>query len=190
MNGKKQKLNLPKTAFQLKVTLLEIDPPIWRRLAVPCSITFHKLHKILQAAMGWEDYHLYNFTAGHVDYGITDPEFEFDGKDSRRTKLDQVLEKKLKFIYIYDFGDNWEHEIRVEEILQAERDKFYPVCLGGERACPPEDVGGAWGYSEFLEAISDPDHEEHENLLTWAGEDFDAEHFDLQEVNERLRKLR
>ncbi len=190
MDGKKQKLDFPKSVFQLKVTLLGIDPIIWRRLAVPCSITFHKLHKILQVAMGWEDYHLYSFTVGGVHYGIPDPELEFDCKDSRRIKLEQVLKEKLKFIYVYDFGDNWEHQIQVEKILHAEQNKFYPVCLGGERACPPEDVGGTWGYSNFLEAISDPDHEEHENFLTWAGEDFNAEHFDLQAVNEKLGKLR
>jgi hypothetical protein len=190
MDGKKQKLNLPKTAFQLKVTLLEIDPPIWRRLAVPCSITFHKLHQIMQAAMGWQDYHLYNFTVGGVHYGIPDPEFEFDCKDSRRIKLERVLKEKLKFIYVYDFGDNREHRIQVEKILHAEHKEFYPVCLGGERACPPEDVGGTWGYIDFLEAISDSDHEENEDLLSWADEDFDAEHFDLQAVNEGLRKLR
>ncbi len=90
--------------------------------------------------MGWEDDHLYNFTVGHVCYGIADPEFEFDCKDSRRIKLEQVLKKKLKFIYVYDFGDNWEHEIRVEGILNEEQNKFYPVCWGGERTCPPEHV--------------------------------------------------
>jgi len=189
MDGKKQKLNSPRTIFQMKVTLQGIEPPIWRRFLVPGGITLHKFHKILQLVMGWRDYHLYSFTVDDVYYGIPDLEFAPEFKDSRRIELQKAITEKIGFVYAYDFGDNWEPEIQVEAILSA-RSKFSPVCLGGERGCPPEDVGGTSGYSDFLEAISNPDHEEHENFQTWAGEDFGAEHFDLEAVNNKLEKLR
>ena len=101
-----------------------------------------------------------------------------------------VTSENERFLYEYDFGDSWIHEILVEKILPPEPKKRYPVCLKGKRACPPEDVGGPWGYADFLEAIRDPDHPEHEEYLEWAGEDFDPEAFDLDEVNRALRKMR
>ncbi len=190
MNPRTKKLEIAQTIFQMKVTLQGIEPPIWRRLLAPGGITLHKFHKIVQMAMGWEDYHLYSFIINDSIYGIPDFEAAPEFGDSRRIKLQKVMTGKMGFVYVYDFGDNWEHAIQVEEILQAEQNTFYPVCLGGERACPPEDVGGTWGYCDFLEAISDPGHKEHETLLKWAGEDFNAEHFDVQAVNEKLTKLR
>ncbi len=190
MDGEKQKLDSPETIFQLKVSLLEIHPLIWRRLAVPMSITFHKLHKILQVAMGWQGYHQYNFTVGNVYYGIPDLEFAPVIKDSRRVKLQKVISGKIVFTYVYDFGDTWEHKIQVEKISRLNDNKLYPVCMEGERACPPEGVGGTWGYRDLLKALSDPDHQEYEDLLTLAGGKFDPEHFDLQAVNEKLGKLR
>ena len=165
------------------------EPPIWRRFLVSGDITLHKFHKILQVVMGWQNYHLYNFKIGEVYYGIPHLGIAREFKDSRRIKLQKAITEKMGFVYVYDFGDNWEHEIQVEAILLA-RNKFPPVCLGAERACPPEDVGSTWGYSDFLEAISDPDHEDHEDFLTWAGEDFNVEHFDLLAANEKLRKPR
>ncbi len=190
MNPGTKKPDIAHTIFQMKVTLQGIEPPIWRRLLVPGGISLYKFHKIIQVVMGWQNYHLYNFTISDCSYGMPDPDYAPEFKDSRRVKLPKVITEKMEFVYVYDFGDNWEHEIQVEEFLPAEENRFYPVCLGGERACPPEDVGGTWGYGDFLEAISDPGHEEHENYLTWAGQDFNAEHFDLQAVNEKLRKLR
>jgi hypothetical protein len=190
MDGKKQKLDPPKTIFQLKVTLLGIEPLIWRRFLVPGGIMLHKFHKILQIVMGWEDYHLYGFTIGDFEYGIPDPESPYDFKDSRKTKLQKAVSEKMKFAYVYDFGDNWQHEIQVEQILKADKGLFHPVCLGGKRACPPEDVGSTDGYEDFLEAYFDPTHEEHGQMHAWAGDDFDPERFDLQTVNEKLGKFR
>jgi hypothetical protein len=189
MDGKKQKIDPPKSIFGMQVTLQGIEPPIWRRFFVPGGITLHKFHKILQAVMGWQNYHLYSFTVDDVFYGKPDPGFALKFKDSRRIKLEKAITEKTGFVYVYDFGDNWEHKIQVEAILPV-RNEFPPICLGGERACPPEDVGGTSGYSDSLEAISNPKHEEHENLLTWAGGKFDPDHFDIQAVNEKLRKLR
>jgi hypothetical protein len=180
----------PQIIFQMKVTLKDIEPLIWRKILVSGGITFHKFHKILQIVMGWEDYHLYSFTIGGSDYGIPDPESPYEFKDSRKIKLQKAISGDTKFVYVYDFGDDWRHEIKVDQILKANKGQFFPVCLKGKRACPPEDVGGAWGYEDFLEAYSDPTHEEHEHMHAWAGDDFDPERFDLQVVNERLRRLR
>ena len=177
-----------KTVYQLKITLKDIRPPIWRRVLVPdCSLT--KLHEIIQVAMGWENYHLYDFEVGGERY--TDPRGmdDLDMEDASRAKLSQVAPReKAKFRYTYDFGDNWQHEVLVEKFLPPEEGRTYPVCVAGKRACPPEDVGGPWGYMEFAEAIRDPKHEQHEEFLEWRGE-FDPEAFDPDAVNEELRRL-
>jgi hypothetical protein len=110
--------------------------------------------------------------------------------DERLVLLSEIATTAIrKFVYEYDFGDSWEHEILVEKILPAEAETAYPLCLRGKRACPPEDVGGVWGYEEFLEAIGDPTQEEHESYLEWVGGDFDPEAFDLEETNQRLREI-
>jgi hypothetical protein len=175
--------------YQLKITLMDIRPPIWRRVLVPdCPLT--RLHEIIQVAMGWENYHLYDFEAGGERY--TDPRgmADLDMEDASRARLSQVARKeKAKFRYTYDFGDNWQHEVLVEKVLPPEEGQAYPVCVAGKRACPPEDVGGPWGYLEFAEAIQDPEHERHEEFLEWRGE-FDPEAFDPDAVNEKLRRLR
>ena len=104
--------------------------------------------------------------------------------------LQQVVSRvKDKLIYEYDFGDSWEHELLVEKILPLEEGKRYPVCLTGKRACPPEDCGGIWGYASLLEAIRDPEHPEHEEMVDWVGGEFDPEAFDLDEVNRELQNL-
>lgn len=177
------------SVYQLKVTLKDIRPPVWRRLLVPeCSLA--KLHEVIQVAMGWENYHLYDFEAGGKRY--TDPRGmdELDMEDAGRARLSQVAPKeKVKLRYTYDFGDNWQHEVLVEKVLPPEEGRTYPVCIAGKRACPPEDVGGPWGYMEFAEAIRDPEHERHEEFLEWRGE-FDPEAFDPDAVNKELRRLR
>ncbi len=177
------------TIYQLKVTLKDVRPPIWRRVLVP-DISLTRLHEILQVVMGWENYHLYDFEVRGDLY--TDPrgKDDLDMEDASQVKLSQIASKeKAKFRYIYDFGDNWQHEVLVEKLLPSEAGKTYPVCVTGKRACPPEDVGGPWGYMEFAEAIQDPEHEQHEELLEWRGE-FDPEAFDLDAVNQELRRLR
>jgi hypothetical protein len=178
------------TAYQLRVTLKDVRPPIWRRVLVP-DRALAAFHEVIQVAMGWENYHLYSFEVGGVGY--TDPRGtgELDMESAGRAKLSDVIPKeKFKFGYTYDFGDHWEHEVLVEKVLPPGEGQGYPVCVDGKRACPPEDVGGPWGYAGFLEVISDPEHERHEEMLEWSGGEFDPEVFDLDAVNKELRRLR
>lgn len=173
MNTRAKKPDLPQVLFQMKVILRDIEPEIWRSILIPGAVTLDKLHKILQILMGWESGHLYSFSIGDSEYGVPNAEFDTDFYDSRRVKLEKAVGRKKKFIYLYDFGDNWEHEIRVEKMLKGDKGQSCAVCLGGERACPPEDVGGTGGYEDFLAACFDPSHEEHEDIREWAEDDFD-----------------
>ena len=180
--------------YQFKITLLDARPPIWRRIQVK-DCTLDKLHEHIQTAMGWTNSHLHHFRKGEQLYG--DPELmqenfeDMDYKDSTATKISDILPvsgKKFRFEYEYDFGDSWHHEVLFEKCVEAEPGKRYPVCTEGARACPPEDVGGVWGYQEFLEAINDPEHEDHDGLLEWAGGSFDPEAFDPAEATKAMRR--
>jgi hypothetical protein len=178
--------------YQIKVTLDDTHPPIWRRILVPSHATLLKLHDILQIVMGWEDYHLHMFTIEGLIYGDpADDEYgDLGTLDEASYKLNQVIyQEGQRMSYEYDFGDSWDHTLLVEKILPPQEGVRYPICLKGKRACPPEDVGGVWGYENFLEAIYDPDHDEHEQYLTWIGGEFDPEAFDLEEVNTRLGSM-
>lgn len=177
--------------YQVKVTLHYSKPPIWRRIQVRSDITLARLHGVLQAVMGWAGYHLHQFSVGQTYYGVPHPDFGPEMQDETQVKLNQIAPGEgYKFVYEYDFGDSWEHILLVEKVLPPDPDAHYPVCIKGRRACPPEDVGGMWGYYEFLEAIQDPNHPEHENYVEWIGGDFDPEAFDLDEVNAALRTMR
>ena len=170
--------------YQLKITLRDIQPPIWRRVQVK-DCTLSELHEIIQVAMGWENYHLYDFEVGGEHY--TDPRgmADLDMEDASRVKLSQVAaEGKAKFRYTYDFGDNWQHEVLVEKVVSPGEGMTYPACIDGKRACPPEDVGGPWGYMEFVEAIRDP---EHPHMKEWLGRQFDSEKFSVK-ANKELRR--
>jgi len=180
--------------YQIKVTLLGTDPPIWRRLRVPANLTLETLHDVLQLAMGWEDCHMHDFRIGQQQFGTPDPmEREFGGPrtaSERTARLFQVLGRAgIKAVYTYDFGDGWEHKIVVEKRLAPEPRRAYPVCLAGERHGPPEDCGGIPGFYNLLEAVSDPGHEQHEELLDWLGDGFDPEAFSVDEVNRRLAPI-
>jgi hypothetical protein len=175
--------------FQIKITLKHIRPQIWRRIQVPADIKLGRLHDIIQAVMGWEDCHLHQFIRGRDRYGNPDPEFPDGTISEKNIRLDKIAKPGDTFIYEYDFGDSWQHEIKIEKILPPE-DQRYPVCLAGKRACPPEDCGGFPGYLHLLEALSDPGHEEHEDMRDWIGGDFDPEAFDLVETNKALWRLR
>lgn len=181
-------INLMPKILQLKIALKGIKPPVWRRILVEDSISFHKLHEIIQRVMGWENYHLYSFETGGMEIGEPDEEDE-EITDSRKVRLAQIMSEKTKILYTYDFGDNWEHIITVEKILEKESDKKYPLCIAGERACPPEDCGGDSGYEEFLEAIRNPKNEEHKEMLEWVGGEFDPEKFDVGKVNKELKRF-
>jgi hypothetical protein len=179
--------------YQIKVTLKDTKPPIWRRLLVRSDSTLGDLHTIIQAAMGWWDYHLHQFIVGEIYYGVPDPEYDdyLEMRDEQNITLGQVAPREgARFDYEYDFGDGWEHQVLVEKILPPEPGASYPLCIKGRRACPPEDVGGTWGYADFLDAIRDPEHPEHDSYLEWIGGEFDPEDFDLEEVNGALSELR
>lgn len=186
MAGKKNR-----AVYQLKVTLRHIHPPIWRRIQLWEDATLAQLHRILQIVMGWEDYHLHEFSIGRRLYSLPDPDDElYERKvlDERRVRLREVVARVgTEFEYLYDFGDSWRHDLMLEAIVMPEPGTSYPCCLAGERCTPPEDVGGSSGYQDYLEAMADPWHEEHENVLAWRGS-FDPEAFSLTVVNQQLQK--
>jgi hypothetical protein len=177
--------------YQIKVTLKYIHPPIWRRIQVPGNLTLSQLHAVLQIAMGWTNSHLHGFRIGEHFY--TEPSLDYADLavvDERQVRLEQVaLEVGARFIYDYDFGDSWEHALVVEQMLTPDSSVAYPRCIAGKRACPPEDVGGVPGYMEFLAAIHNPRHPEHDEWLMWAGDSFDPDAFDVQKANELLQAL-
>ncbi|MEW6404638.1 MAG: plasmid pRiA4b ORF-3 family protein [Chloroflexota bacterium] len=176
----------------MKVTLVSSKPLIWRRFLVADVTTLSRLHDILQIVMGWTNSHLHHFFINGEYYGMRmDDGFgDMRTKDETLFKLNQLISGKgFRFDYEYDFGDSWEHELIVEKILPAEEDVYYPVCVTGKRACPPEDVGGIWGYEDFLKATANPKHPEHDELLEWIGGSFDPKYFSLEEVNIHLRHL-
>lgn len=158
---------------------------------MPSSITLARLHQVIQEVFGWCDCHLHEFQIDGVRFGIDDGEGWGDPPvDEGRTKLSNVAAKGSRLLYVYDFGDNWEHRIEVEDIVPLEPKTTYPRCIAGRRARPPEDVGGTWGYAEFLEAVADSSRKEHEEMLEWAGGSFDPEFCDLADINESLTPIR
>ena len=175
--------------FQLRIELREVLPPVWRRFLVPGAITLPGLHRVIQEVMGWENCHLHTFRFGEKEYGIPDPEFHSEMRNERGRRLREFLrEEGEMFEYQYDFGDNWEHDVVVERIVTG-AEVTDAKCLEGERACPPEDVGGPSGYMDYLEAMQDPSHPEHEQMVEWRGPSFDPERFDLAGINRRLSRL-
>jgi hypothetical protein len=173
--------------LQVKISLLGVsEPPVWRRLLLPAHVRLDRLHGVIQTAMGWEDYHMHVFADGARRYGVADR--ELGHQDERKVTLGQLLKQARERIrYTYDFGDDWEHEILLEGVLTAEPDVRYPVCVAGNGACPPEDCGGVWGYRDLRDALADPTHERHEEMLEWLGlqtaAEFDPARFDVEEVN-------
>jgi len=182
-----------KRVYQLLIELDEIEPRVWRRLWVPDTLTMAKLDRVIQTAMGWTNSHLHEFEVDGKRYGIPDDEgvLETPTLDDRRHKVGAVLGEGISaFSYTYDFGDNWRCTVTVENRLLPD-DSFntWPVCITGQNACPPEDVGGVGGYTEFLEAIADPSHDEHAAMWQWIGGPFDPAGFDVNATNAALRRL-
>jgi hypothetical protein len=178
--------------YQFKVTLLDIQPAIWRRIQVPnCSLAV--LHMYIQAAFGWWNYHLHQFLIDGERYGPRDPD-DFDFGDEMTDETDVLLSKLIpksgrrsRWIYEYDLGDAWRHEVLFEGFPPADPKANYPLCVEGERACPPEDCGGPGGYADYLIAIAAHKHEQHEELLEWRGS-FDPEAFDPKNATKEMRK--
>ena len=147
------------------------------------------LHFIIQIVMGWENGHMHEFVIGKKSYGKKLKEDYFARQDENKFTLDSVVKRKgSKFYYVYDFGDNWEHCLVVEETHHPARDEIYPLCLDGQNPCPPEDCGGIYGYSHMLEVYTDEKHPDHENIREWLGEGFDPEYFDIRSVNAQLAR--
>ncbi len=170
------------TAHRLKIMLKGVKPPVWRRLLVPSDYTLAQVHEALLTGMGWAGYHLYAFRIGRTSYLEIGDDWPDDSVDPASVRLGDLVGPGDRFTFEYDFGDGWEHQVVVEEVLPA-AGRSRPVCLAGRRACPPEDVGGPWGYADFLEAITDLKHERHVELLEWIGGGFDPEDFDPAEVD-------
>jgi hypothetical protein len=182
---------------RLRVQLDEIRPPIRRRVEVPLTTRLDDLHLVMQAVMGWENYHLYEFRISRdIAYGPPSPDGGFSDTEvlsAKRTTLARLLEclpgKTKSFKYTYDFGDDWQHTVKVEAITEADPDINYPRLVSAERACPPEDVGGPWGYAEYVEAISDPSHERHAEMVEWRGDGFDPAVVDEDQIRSTLKLL-
>ena len=176
---------------QLRIKLDEVEPAVLRRVHVPVTIRLDHLHLVLQAAMGWTNSHLYEIRARDIGWGMPDPHFGDGPLDASKARLLDVLEdagvRSLK--YLYDFGDGWEHSIRIERVTDAVPGVMYPCLVEAAGRCPPEDVGGPWGYREFLDAIADPNHDEHAERLEWIGGSFDPAIVDVQGLTQAVERL-
>jgi hypothetical protein len=187
-----KKISIPsRKIYKIKVILHGSEPSIWRRFLVPGDYKLSRVHKVLQIVMGWGEAHLHEFIISGVSFGEPSPEYG-DRKmldHKKMTLAGMIREEKKSFTYIYDFGDGWRHELTVEKITVPEKGAHYPLCLAGERACPPEDCGGIGGYGYLLEALENPKSEDQKELVEWAG-DFDPKVFDLKKVNSGLKGIK
>ena len=176
---------------RLEVTLEGVEPAVTRRLDVPLRLRLDRLHLVLQAAMGWTDSHLYAFSAGGAEWGMPDPEFRDGARSAAEATLRDVIEGTgaETIHYLYDFGDGWDHVIRIERTADPEPGRLYPCLISLQGRCPPEDVGGPPGYAAFLAALADPAHEDHEHLRSWAGGGFDPDAPDLKAILTELDAL-
>jgi hypothetical protein len=190
--AKRKKSAGPAPVYQLKVGLRGAKPPIWRRLEVSADISLARLHDVIQVAFEWDDSHLHVFETPYGEFGAADA--DLGHRAEAPVTLEQVApDAASKIRYTYDFGDDWEHDILVEKVLDRDKAASYPRCTGGRRAAPPENCGGIWGYAELAEILADPDHPEHEGRPEWLGLDdaaqFDPTAFDAKEVTQDLSDL-
>ena len=185
-----QRIKAPAGVLQLHIELRGTKPKIWRRVLVPETITLARLHGVIQAAFQWGGGHMHEFESAGERYGTSDPDYDPPGSvRSERIKLMSALGRGSTIDYLYDFGDSWEHRIKLEKVL-APMDMKLPVCVDGANAAPPDDCGGVPGYEEFVEAMADPNHPEHADMKAWIGRDWDPAAFDIEHVNSRLAEIR
>lgn len=184
------------TVHELEIALLAIKPRIWRRFTLRSSVTLAKLHEIVQVVMGWTDSHLHQFVAADdTRYAepspFGDPDWDDHITDTRQARIADILPAKGdQALYMYDFGDGWEHLIEVVAVRPLEPGEKTPRCLAGKRSCPPEDCGGPYGYPGLLATLADPSDPDHADMLEWLGGPFDPEAFELDEINAALKRLR
>ena len=177
------------TIARLKITLDDVKPTVLRRIEVPLTLRLDHLHLAIQAAMGWTNSHLYEILADGVGWGMIDPDGGDGPLDARKARLIDAIEDTKKLRYLYDFGDGWEHTIKIECLIDPEPGVLYPRLIEVTGRCPPEDVGGPWGYADLLDAIHDPKHERHVELKEWIADDFDPNFVDAQRLTEEVAAL-
>ena len=176
---------------RLKITLKDVEPQVLRRIEVPLAIRLDRLHATLQVALGWTNSHLWELRAGETGWGIPDRDWGDGPHDAAKARLIDVLEDtgRRSLTYLYDFGDGWEHTVRIERVVAAEPGVLYPRLVEAKGRCPPEDIGGPPGYEEFLEAIADPEHERHDEITGWHSADFDPANVDVVAIEKGLAVL-
>ena len=176
---------------RLKIILNDVEPTVLRRIEVPLALQLDRLHLTIQAAMGWTNSHLYKIRAGDFGWGVPDPDWGGGLRDARKAKLLDVLEEvgTKSLCYLYDFGDGWEHTIKVEQLIDSEPGAVYPPLIEGSVRCPPEDIGGPWGYAELLAAIDNPDHERHADLNDWIETNFDPRNAHAEALAGEIHEL-
>jgi hypothetical protein len=185
----------PTTVHRLKVTLRHVKPPVWRRIEVRSTTKLSDFAAMLEGVVGWHGGHLHLFeTRDRREFGVPDPDFDPDfdlgppmEDEARHRVVDVLPTAGAKLRFDYDFGDGWEHDVVAEAIVPATSGIEYPRCIGGKRACPPEDCGGPSGYANLLEALADPGHERHADVTEWLGDEFDPDDFDAEEMTEAMR---
>ena len=200
-----QKINNKKYKYyEIKVSIRDTHPPVWRRLQIPEGITFHELNAIIQLAFNWCGYHSYNFEIGASLYDmgifIELPELDdgwgnYEIRNSKKEKVDKYFKEYKRMKYTYDFGDNWIHNIIVEKIVETDIKLTRPICIKAKMADLPEDCGGPWGYEELLDILSDEKHERYKEMKDWVNDGFtnwydDREYINLEEINMRLEEYK
>jgi hypothetical protein len=175
--------------YLLRVTLAEMRVPVWRQLVVPGGYTLDRLHRALQIAIGWKDCHLHSFEIDGRQFGVPDPDDLLETVDELDTRLDAVAVTGTRFTYVYDFGDWWEHLVTVEDVIEADPAERYPICLRGAGVCPPEDVGGVYGYERLLDALADPYHKDHDQMVDWYGDEIEVRDFDADRATALMRRM-
>ena len=182
----------PQKIARLAIALDEVKPPVRRRVEVQLAVSLDQLHRIIQIVMGWENYHLYEFRVGRdVVYGISYRDRDFPGTSplpAKKATLADILAqaRNKSFRYVYDIGDDWRHTVKLEAVVDAEPEATYPRLLSAQGRCPPEDVGGTWGYAQYLEAMADPKHDRHAEMVDWRGPDFDPNTVDEANIRKAL----